>query len=462
MAVDTSMYNTKPPEPINPLTMATGIAGLQRTGLENQLLGRTMGAQQAVGEAAQGAIGPDGQIDPAAFLTAVKNNPQAAYGAVEAAQNATALQTAQLAQAHEQYGILNSAISSLLSQPNVTQKDIIHQATTLAKEGVISYKMAAAEIGSMPPDNDAQLRPWLENHLAKSLEGQAQVAALIGTPQPVNTGGQTQFVRTPALGATPAPLTNTLSPEAASTPVAGVDAQGHPIAMTRAQFAQRGQIQTGLSPSETAAQNVSGANNAQQGIDLQRAAAMVPDMKGALGNMQGELADFNSGPGADQFKTFKAALLRLRVPGIDPNGVASAEEFNKNAEKLLQWQFGMIGGTGTDAKFNSAMHSNPNMGLSNLGAKGLIGFAKGNADAIALENNIWQKYQQSGGAQSFGQFQNSFNKKYDPRVFAMQYLSNADRAKVYGGMTATEKAEFNKKYDYAVHNGWVPDPRAAQ
>ena len=462
MAVDTSMYNTKPPEPINPLTMATGIAGLQRTGLENQLLGRTMGAQQAVGEAAQGAIGPDGQIDPAAFLTAVKNNPQAAYGAVEAAQNATALETAQLAQAHQQYDVLNGAISSLLSNPNAGPKDVMSQVGTLVAQGVLTPKVAAAELAGMPND-PGQLRGWLENHLAKGMDAQQQIGAFINKPELVDNGAQIQPVNMAPMAPSPiAPITKELSPEAASTPVAGVDAQGHPIAMTRAQFAQRGQIQTGLSPSETAAQNVSGANNAQQGIDLQRAAAMVPDMKGALGNMQGELADFNSGPGADQFKTFKAALLRLRVPGIDPNGVASAEEFNKNAEKLLQWQFGMIGGTGTDAKFNSAMHSNPNMGLSNLGAKGLIGFAKGNADAIALENNIWQKYQQSGGAQSFGQFQNSFNKKYDPRVFAMQYLSNADRAKVYGGMTATEKAEFNKKYDYAVHNGWVPDPRAAQ
>ena len=151
MPVDLSMY-PQAPKPVNPLEMASQIMGMQHTALQNQLVQRTMGAQQATGEATQGATGADGSFDPAAAMAAARGNPNAAYGMTEYAANMQAQRQAQLSQQHEQMTVaweqqqhVNQQIAGLLAKPNVSVDDVTHSLGDLVAAKIIPASLAASQ-----------------------------------------------------------------------------------------------------------------------------------------------------------------------------------------------------------------------------------------------------------------------------------------------------------------------------
>jgi hypothetical protein len=208
-----------------------------------------------------------------------------------------------------------------------------------------------------------------------------------------------------------------------------------------------------------AAANVMSSAAANQGVNLQQTADQVPQRKALLGNMEAALADFDSGPGRETWKTINAGTNRMF--GINAQSIASTEDFAKLATQLAQSQFQSLGGTGTDAKLDSAMHTSPNLALSNLGNQQIIGLLKGNEDAINVKNQEWQSYLKKGGSpQDYGAFSTQFNKQFDPRVFQSTYMDPGQRQDLLKGMTSSEKSQFQNTYNYAVQRGWIPDPRA--
>ena len=127
MPVDTSMYNTTPPAPANPLAMLSQMQGIQGQQLRNQLLQKTMGAQQAIGRVAQASLRPDGTTDLAAYQQGIQGDPNAAFGAQDAANNAQAqatqqqaLQAQQVALASRRLDILHQQAGALADDPNLT------------------------------------------------------------------------------------------------------------------------------------------------------------------------------------------------------------------------------------------------------------------------------------------------------------------------------------------------------
>jgi hypothetical protein len=211
-----------------------------------------------------------------------------------------------------------------------------------------------------------------------------------------------------------------------------------------------------------AAANTAATASAEQGVALQKAADTVPQQKALLGNLDAALDQFTAGPGAD-WKKVATAFANTVLPNgmqIHPEAIASQEEFNKQALQLAQQQFQTLGGTGTDAKLDSTMHTSPNEALSSLGNKGIIQLLKGNADAIAVKNQEWQQWLSQGhGPETYGAFSTQFNKTYDPRVFQSTYMSVPQRQDMLKGMTGAEKTQFRQSYNMAVDNGWIPDPR---
>ena len=149
---------------------------------------------------------------------------------------------------------------------------------------------------------------------------------------------------------------------------------------------------------------------------------------------------------------------------FDPKTIASQEEFSKQAFQLAQQQFQALGGTGTDSKLDSTMHTSPSVFRSNFGNKGIIQLLKGNADATQAMNNEWQtRWLPSHGydPSTYGQFVNQWNQVFDPRVFQSVYMDNQDRQKMLQGMTAGERDAFRLKYNAAVNAGLIPNPAAA-
>lgn len=463
-----------PPQPVNPMAMAGQIAAFGNTMLQNRLLQKTMGAQQATGNLILHHVGPDGALDTNGMMTdaAGSTDPNVAYGAQNLQDFAQAQRQAQLVQAqtqlttaYHQQTVLNDSIGSLLQKPNVSAADVTNSVGDMVAKGILQPKVAAAELANMPP-NPQDLPNWLRGHLVRGLQAQQQIEAMVGPHNLVDTGAQIQDVRTPTLtdtampaGGTVTPIDKTMSPGEAASPVQGFDNKsGQPVLVTKGQFAKAGTMPAGPALGQEAAANTAAVGAAQQGLAVAHQADEARDTKALLGNLSADLKSFSSGPGAGEWKHILAGLGRLGI-NVDPNMVATQENFNKVATMLAQRQFSQLGGTGTDRQLGSAIESNPNQALSNLGNQRIVAMLKGNSDAIMLKNQVWQKWLQNGHSPaSYNQFSTEFNKAYDPRTFQFQYLSPSERKAMTSGMSPAELAQFRSQYNAAVQRGWVPKP----
>ena len=103
MPIDTSMYPQAAPaqNPLQTLSTLTSIrnANLAAQGqaISNQQNMLQMNAQQAIGQAAQGATNPDGSFDSSRFMGLVRGDPRAAYEASQAQAFAQEQQMKQVA-----------------------------------------------------------------------------------------------------------------------------------------------------------------------------------------------------------------------------------------------------------------------------------------------------------------------------------------------------------------------------
>lgn len=490
MPVDTSIYTAVQPKPLNPLTTFGSVANTANAMNQNRLFQQTFKARKAIGQAYQNAIDPTtGQLDTNKLLGSVAADPNAGFMAGEVAAQALARKQAELGIQKDQLDLankhltnMNNRIGSLLAMPNVTQKQVISSVGDAIAEGAITPKIAAQELASMPND-PAQLKGWLTEHLVRNLDSQQKVQALYGQIQSVDTGGQVNILAaSPITGARSlGTIEKTMSPGEAATPVPVFNAgSNQPALISKGQFANatNGQISAakengsalsgpgipaGPPLGAQAAAEVTGRESAQQGINLQQAADAVPQKKAILGNLDAALGNFTSGAAADWKLVGKKFANAANPFGntFNPKTIASQEEFNKQATMLAQQQFQTLGGTGTDMKLGSTMHTSPNELLSNLGNHEIIALLKGNEDAIRAKNEAWQQWQQAHGSQSYGQFQTQFNKEYDPRVFQAQYLDAEGKQGLLKGMTKAEQTQFRNAYNTAVEKGWIPDPRGS-
>lgn len=416
---------------------------------------------------------------------------------------------------------MNGALSTLLNKPDLSIKDVISKAGEMISQGVMTPQMAANYIAGLP-DDPAQIKASLQQAMVQSLASQERLKALMPAPQVVNLGGSQRVVDMNPMtnpGIANQQFQNTMDPGTASTPTnylaPGPNGTMLPAIGTRQQFANaanagnviqtapalsaqgltpaeasemvevvgpggakfkvpKGQllaqgapgmggpgVQTGIGPAAEAALNVAGTGAATDAQTLQRNAEQVPERKAFLGQMENALNDFESGPGAEQWKTVVAGVNR--VFGADSKGVASQEEFNKLATQLAQSQFKSLGGTGTDQQLGSAISANPNQAISSLGNKKIIQLLKGNEDAIAAKNQSWQQELQNGATpDGYNKFSAEFNKSFDPRAFQFPYMSPADRKAMVERLSVDERAKFVQNLGNAVKKGWITVPEAAQ
>jgi hypothetical protein len=150
--IDTSSYPTPASMAAqqaanNPLTMLSGLAQLRGQTQQNQLVSRTMGAQQAIGQHLQAATGPDGNIDYHAAMAAAAHDPDAAFGMQEAAANAQAQMEQQYQLGMQHYGAVHQVMGALAEKPNLKQKDFAGAAADLLNmDSSFTPKMVATEL----------------------------------------------------------------------------------------------------------------------------------------------------------------------------------------------------------------------------------------------------------------------------------------------------------------------------
>lgn len=381
---------------------------------------------------------------------------------------------------------IRSRVGALMSDPQLGQADIsktiANQVVEAVQGGTLPPQQGLQFINSIPTD-PRQQQAWVKQHFLSSLDGEAKLKAMLPQTQIVNSGGQSNIINIDPLTGQPrqaGAIQNTLSPEAATSPVGVVDPQtGAPMAITREQFASQaggglpqgyngrypgaqqapgaGQapqgVPTGLAPADQASQ-VTGATTAAQGAagaaqTLHDTVADAPVRIGYLKDAQTALGNIQTGPGTDWRNQLASALQSspglgevLKSAGVvDPTNIQSYDEF----KKIMTNYAGGISaasGTGTDSRLNAAITGNANPAISKLANEDII------VKTIAAEKYRQAQdyaFQNSGvPPQQFNQWQSQWNKKVDPSAFA------------YASMNANQQQAFldrlNKQGTKAVNN----------
>ncbi len=475
--IDTSIYQHQV-KPANPLETLSGITGLQTQMNQNKLFQQQFQTNRAVSDIYKQAIKPDGTIDPQKLNSLLATDPNASYGlpqayqgSQEAQQRNLGIEQTQIDLARKNMQTAESYLSPLLAHPNPSSSEIVGALSEAMTKGHLKQDVAMDLFSSLPRGPDGQIdetkiTPWLKQQQMRMMDMKQRFDAMYPAPTMVNNGQAQIPVRLPQIGepsqAGPAiqnqlpPTTPVFNPQTNAPGYLGASGGGG------AQGGQGGGIQSGPALGAAEAASVDASASANQGVQLQSEADQVPAQKALLGNLEGALDKFEPGPGQG-WKNEAKKFANLNNPFgqiFNPASIASQEEFNKQATQLAQAQFKTLGGTGTDSKLDSAMHTSPNETLSKMGNKGIIAMLKGNVDAIAAKNQAWQQFKQAHGPQSYGQFSTEFNKTYDPRVFQSQYLTVDDRKKMLSGMTKDEQKGFIGAYRKALESGWVKLPGA--
>lgn len=431
-----SSIEPAPPQPnqnslmSNPLAMIGAMLQMQQL-KQSQA---KFAAEWAQGQNVQAATDAQGNVDTNKAQSLDAGNPAAALGAGEVANNLVVTRQNQATAANAQLGLAtnknqaaNAVIGSYAQKPDVGLNDVPDIKAGLARAG-LDPALAAAALSNAK--SDADVKKTLAT-AANFTMGPGNAAAPQAAPPGPNNIPQNITTGARNYG-----------------PAAG------------------GPMQIGPVPGAVGAQETTAGASAAQGVALGQSADSSPVRKGMLGNLETDLNNFTSGPGADWTKVAKAwANRNLPLPTgmqFDPQSIASQEAFTKQAEQLAQQQFSTIGGTGTDAKFGSAFKSNPNDTMSGLGNQGIIRLLKGNEDAIQAKNKAWQQWQTSGkgGTDSYPQFSANFNKTFDPRLYQSQYMAKSDFSKMVKTMSPAEQQQFVNNLKASQSNGYVTSPGA--
>jgi hypothetical protein len=398
-------------------------------------MAKQFAAKQALGQAYQKNLNPDGTPNIPGIAQDLKNDPNAGFILPEATTNILSQHgqmisndTAAFEQFAKQNGFAQQWLAARANQPGVTAEDLHNDAVTLSRN---------TDPRALP---SSVINSVIDN--IKNDPGGIHAGLVAAQNRVMGAAAAAGRIAGPPTGAG-APTTMPLGAAGYGTPGAAVP----------------GQIQTAPPPGFGERQAGAAALDTKLAGGLADAAEGSPSRIGILGNLDNAVDKFTAGPGADWSMVAKAFVNRnVPLPAgwqFDPKSIASQQEFNKQAMQLAQQQFQSIGGTGTDAKFSSAFETSPNETLSTLGNKGIIRLLKGNEDALQAKNTAWLKMSEANPNASYRQFSQDFNNHFDPRVFQFKYLSPAERKDYVQKMDPQEQQRFLYNATVARKQGWI-------
>jgi hypothetical protein len=400
-------------------------------------------SRQAVGQAFQGAMRPDGTVDPAAAAQAISDNPAAAPDAAEAYGTLLQQRGAQLDNSSKSLalGVANngaaaSIFAAYAQKPNLTPIDIdsmVTQMTTVGVDPATAAAYATKARSAYASGGSKGLRDVIGDTATLAMGAAAAAQPTPGPPAPGT------------MAPTAIPLASRSYPGSAP----GVGGGAAPMV-------------TGPGPAQTTAMTAAGTAYGQQAGNIGIAAQGSPIRKGMLQNLEADMHNFTPGAASDWTNVAKNFANRNILPQsmqFDPTSISSQEQFQKQAEQLAQQQFQALGGTGTDQMFGSSFKANPNVTLSKLGNQGIVGLLKGNEDAIQAMNTAWQKWQAAGnGPETSQQFIQQWNSTFDPRVYQAQYMGQKDYTDLVKSMSAADQRKFLANKAAAKQDGYVVGP----
>lgn len=498
MAIDASIAAGQPAQ--NILQSLAGATAVKGQMLQQNQLTQQMAANKATSAAMQQAYDPaTGRVDTNKLAAIMSQDPAAAYNLLptqnailENQQKQVGIDTANFDLGLKRNNYFVNQFAGLASKPNPTPDDVLQVAVGAVKQGLLPPDEVVRQLQNAPKD-PAQIQAWAQQNLRQSMINASQYAGVLPQNSFQDLGGQKVAVSVdPMTGkVTPmAQLNNTMSPGDAATPVPVFNpSTGAMELVSKAQFAggaapgaaqvptgggegrypgasaspplnQPRTFQSGPSLGQAAAAETVGKGAGEGVLSLQNQAEGSPQRVYFLQDMLANLPKFDSGPTADW--TAKANALALQLApgmaarmGVDPQSVASKEEFAKFATNLaINSSSGL--GAGTDSKLAAAVAGNPNASLSKLGNEQIMKVLIGTERATQAKNEAWQNA--GVGPEQYGKWSAQWNKDIDPRVFVTPELTQEERSKMYNGLKPADQKRFLDSYRTAVDSGLIQRP----
>jgi hypothetical protein len=487
-------------------SIALNAAGNQPNILQNmmgvtQLRGQIQAqkSNSALSRILQQSIDPaTGQPDMNKALSMAAKDPDAAYNLpafqaqiLQQKNNQLQYDTGQLEQAQKRTDNLSAGFGSLLGSQTITPQNVMKVASEGIKLGLYTPEEAVSFTTDMPTDPGA-LRDWVKQKYIGFSQNSDRLKSMLPQTQIINSGGSQQIMNIDPSTGQPTltgQVQNSMAPGDANSMVTIFDPQtgtqrmvtkAQAAAMANGQGAQPGYtpdtsggpmgsgrltpitggapgIQAGPSLGAAGAADVVGKGAAEASLALQQSADNAPQAIYQLQNMRSSLGDISTGPNADW--QGKAQALALQVApgvaqrlGIDPQKVASLEEFKKFSTQLAQSVAGQLG-EGTDSKLASAVAANPNSSLSKLGNEQIIDVLIATQRATQAKNSAWQ----AAGlpAEQYNKFSSQWNKDVDPRLFTLQDMPRDKAVAMRNSLKPTEQKAFDASYNKAVAQGLI-------
>lgn len=173
-----------------------------------------------------------------------------------------------------------------------------------------------------------------------------------------------------------------------------------------------------------------------------------------------------TGPGSETLNTMRSLAISLKNQGLLPAAITPNEvnqaSFDELKKYFAQAITGMPFAGGSDARLAEAITGNPNVNISTMANKDLLKVLIGMERYRAAQYFAFQQAAASGqfgdaakanpsvAAPQYGNFVAAFNQKYDPRAFAFDLMSAADRKRLGGSMKSEdERNRFRDSVTFA-------------
>lgn len=387
------------------------------------------------------------------------------------------LQMKQLETATKQLGMMRSTLSSLLANENVSAKDVIEAGGKLAAEGIITPQMLATELSGMPQDS-AQLRQWLGNHLTNTMDTEQKIRQVYGVNDTVETGGRiVPGVRAPASrggGFTAAPgqpagIAREQDPNTLGTPTRWTGVNGEDMHGTLADYQQYVRQHKGKAVPPPVPEDTPGgvpaasASPAEPGIapNPQYGAgreAYTKDLQTA-----GNLAEANrpllksipileklpmTGKGTGSLNDLKTIATNL---GIDPAKWGDEQTAYGELNKYLEQYSSRIPGAGrSDAALYTSKESNPNLSTTTAAT---LALAKNAVAWNRMDAAKAKAFEGQAGANKFGDYPThaaNWVQNQDSRAYGIDLMPAEKRQALLDQMKADAGSDDAGKKKAAI------------
>jgi hypothetical protein len=423
------------------------------------------------------------EINTSSYPTA----PAAPLNPIAEAQALTNLQQSEMQLNLGRLNTLRSTFGTLVTKPDLTQRDVINAAGSLVAGRVLPHQFIAGQLATMPND-PAKLRQWVQQHLNQVMSTQERMNAAYGVPGMVQTGDQQIpiTVNQNPLGVRPgvqrsvqAPGTvpsfqNELGPaeRAAGVPALTpgnvpvqprlgqvVDPRGNarPPAQVAAAVAQA-PIRTGQAPGEAEAQTTEGAAGGQALVrGRERAATFTQEIQPLQKASEAleRLGPQGTGPTTENLNYLRQAGIALGIPGAQ-NWQNATTDYETAKKSLTQYVTANSQGQGTDQRLTAAFGGSPNMQMTQATALQLTNAA---LSLRRMEQAQHQAFERSGQPPSrYQQFVQNFNREQDPRAYGFDLMTRQQQQNLIQSLRGEERSKFRRSLEAAAQAGII-NPR---